>query len=218
MRRFLIAALLLTAAAASAEPLRLIAPADGDVLRGGHFAPLAWNAERLSPDAEEWEAFLSVDGGRFYAVRLTPHLNIGVRRFDVLVPNVDSDDVRILIRTGNERNETIINLPGRLHIRAEATAVRPSQTQAEGPESARPNEPRVVQWSVGDHVESTATPDAIRATNSLPTRSTEIVSTSSDVAAGSSPPEKFESSCSPLAARRSPQTIDVLLKTCRLNV
>ena len=218
MRRFLIAVLLLTAAAVKGEPLRLIAPADGDVLRGGHFASLAWNGERLGHDAEEWEAFLSVDGGRFYSVRLTPHLGIAIHRFDVLVPNVDSDDVRILIRTGNERNETIINLPERLHIRAEATAVRPSQTQAEGPESARPNEPRVVQWSVGDHVESTATPDGLRTTKSLPARSTEIISVSPHLAAGFNPPEKFKSTRPLLAARRSPQSIDVLFRSCRMNV
>jgi len=174
LKKLILAIVLSAAAAAQAEPLHVIAPANGETLRGGRFATLAWSAQRLAPEAEEWEAFLSVDGGRFYSVRLTPHLDISIRRFDVLIPNVDSDDVRILIRTGNERNETILNMPQRLRIRAEATAIRPSRTEAEGPESARPNEPRVVQWSVGNHVESSATPDDLRAAETPSARASDI--------------------------------------------
>src|SRR5436190_13809814 len=147
---------MLAAFALQAEPLRLLAPSNGDVLPGGRFVTLAWSGDH--PGAEEWEAFLSVDGGRFYSVRLTPHLDIDVHRFDVLMPNVDSHDVRILIRTGDERNETILTMPQRFRIHAEAPTVQPARVQAEGPESARPNEPRVVVWSTVTGIEHSAAP------------------------------------------------------------
>jgi hypothetical protein len=220
LKKLILAIVLFVAAAVQAEPLRVIAPSNGETLRGGRFATLAWNAGRLAPDAEEWEAFLSVDGGRFYSVRLTPHLDISIRRFDVLIPNVDSDDARILIRTGNERNETILTLPQRLRIRAEANAFRPSQTQAEGPESARPNEPRVVQWSVGNHVESAATPDDVRAVKTI--------SESTKWGVGNRGSEErlpttdsrlpAKQTRAPRATRRTPETSDVLLRSSRMNV
>jgi hypothetical protein len=215
----LILVIVLSAASAShAEPLRVIAPANGETLRGGRFATLAWSAQRLAPEAEEWEAFLSVDGGRFYSVRLTPHLDISVRRFDVLIPNVDSDDVRILIRTGNELNETILTMPQRLRIRAEAAAIRPSQTEAQGPESARPNEPRVVQWSVGDHVENSATPDGLRAEKTTSTRAREIAAAKTIHYTPQLTLRGVAESRSPLAARSTQQTADVLLRSSRMNV
>lgn len=206
------------AIAVHGQSVRLLSPADGDTLRGGRFATLAWSAGRLGPDAEEWEAFLSVDGGRFYSVRLTPHLDISIRRFDVLIPNVDSDDVRILVRTGNERNETIITMPERLRIRAEASAFRPAQTQVESPESARPNEPRVVQWSVGDHVESSATPDGMRAAKTTSARSSEIVPAKTVRHTPSLTSCVVTASRSPLAAPRSLETSNVLLRSSRMNV
>ena len=142
--------------------IQFLAPADGATLRGGHFATLTWSADQLPRGAEEWEAFLSLDGGRYYAVRLTPHLDVRVRTFQVLIPNVDSDDVRLLIRTGDERNETILELPQRLRIRAEAPVVARVRDVAGSGESARPNEPPVVMWSVGDCVERSAAPARVR--------------------------------------------------------
>ena len=84
----------------SAETLRVAAPRAGVPMHGGTFATLEWTAGALPPHAEEWEAFLSVDGGRYYAFRITPHLDIDRRRFDFLVPNVGTGNARILIRTG----------------------------------------------------------------------------------------------------------------------
>src|SRR5579884_1283570 len=158
--------------------LQVVTPADGTTLRGGHFATLTWSAQQLPRGAEEWEAFLSLDGGRYYAVRLTPHLDISRRTFPVLIPNVDSDDARLLVRTGDERNETIIEMPQRLRIRAEANAIVISQRARGSGESARPNEPPVVMWSVGDHVVTSATPPAIRALLSQRSQSRDIVLTS----------------------------------------
>jgi hypothetical protein len=99
----------------------------------------------------EWEAFLSVDGGRYYATRITPHLDIGIREFEWRVPNVASNDVRLLIRIGDEREEKSVDVPLRLAIAA-ALDARPSFTPlATGRgESARPGDPGVTEWATGD--------------------------------------------------------------------
>ncbi len=75
------------------------------MLRGGTRATVWWSAESLPPFVEEWEAFLSVDGGKFYAYRITPHLEADLRQFTFEVPNVETDQARILIRAGDERRE-----------------------------------------------------------------------------------------------------------------
>jgi hypothetical protein len=218
IRRTLLIATLICAAA-RAESLHLISPTDGAVLRGGHFTTLSWAAVNLGKNAEEWEAFLSVDGGRYYSVRLTPHLNINVRTFKVLVPNVDSDDVRLLFRTGNERSETIIEMPQRQRIRAEAIAVRPSATHARGPESARPNEPAVVVWSVGDHLESAAAPVQISTSKTTTSHSCEttLVSRAWHTLVLLAVRAQPGITRSPLAARCSHE-IGVILQTSRMNV
>src|SRR5437763_15141390 len=89
MRRLSLAvALLAFASFARAESLRVVAPANGATLRGGSFAELRWTAANVPAAAEEWEAFLSIDGGRYYAFRVTPHLDIQLRSFTFIVPNV----------------------------------------------------------------------------------------------------------------------------------
>ncbi|PYQ61679.1 MAG: hypothetical protein DMF58_04075 [Acidobacteria bacterium] len=220
MRRFAILALLLSAAfAARAESLRLISPGDRTTLRGGQFATLSWIPEHLTRNSEEWEAFLSVDGGRYYSVRLTPHLNIAIHSFEVLVPNIDSDDVRLLFRTGNERTESITEVPQRLRIRAEAQFVVPSSTAAGGPEPARPHEPRVVIWSMGDHVETTAAPPQISPTSASSTHSkqTTLISRAQRAVSGGQailPVRTDKIVCPPPL----PPQRDLLLQCSRLNV
>ena len=125
-------------------------------LRGGHFTTFTLDAKYAGAHAEEWEAFLSVDGGRFYSVRLTPHVDIAVRSFDVLIPNVESADARILIRTGNEHVERLQEIPQHFRIHADPDAVLPSARSANNaPESARPGEANVVVWADGRGVHST---------------------------------------------------------------
>jgi hypothetical protein len=197
--------------------IQVLSPADGTTLRGGHFATLTWSAQQLPRGAEEWEAFLSVDGGRYYAVRLTPHLDLSVRSFQVLIPNVDSDDARMLIRTGDERNETIVEMPQHFRIRAEAQAVFRSRAVERRGESARPNEPGVVQWSVGDHVESSSTPASFHSRSRQSSHSTEIATTTVRVRhqrGGQAilPVRTDKIVCPP---RRS---ADVLLQVSRMNV
>jgi hypothetical protein len=133
-----------------AEPLRLAAPRAGETLHGGGFATIAWSADALPPNAEEWEAFLSIDGGKYYAFRITPHLDLGIQHFDFVVPNVDTRNARILIRTGDEKRETLFEIPDRFIIvrdaRAEVQVTHASNGRAE---AARDGDPAVLAWADG---------------------------------------------------------------------
>jgi hypothetical protein len=151
-RRLAVAASLLWASLAGAEPLRVTAPADGDVLRGGSLATIAWTATAALPaEVVEWEAFLSVDGGRYFSTRITPHLDIDIRSFEWHVPNVSSNDVRLLIRIGDEREEKSLDVPLRLSIVADPSVRMPiAQAARERGESARPGDPGVALWASGD--------------------------------------------------------------------
>jgi hypothetical protein len=153
MRLRLVAAALLafSLAARGAEPLTVTAPADGTVLRGGSVATIRWTAIALPRGVVEWEAFLSVDGGRYYATRITPHLDIDIREFDWPVPNVTSDDVRLLIRIGDEREERSVDVPLRLSIVADPGApMHVAHVARSAGESARPGDPGVAAWVAGD--------------------------------------------------------------------
>lgn len=150
--RLAVAVTLLWASIATADPLTVTAPVDGQVLRGGSVARIAWTETAPLPrDIVEWEAFLSVDGGRYFATRITPHLDIDIRSFEFVVPNVSSKDVRLLIRIGDEREEKSVDVPLRLSIVADAFARTPEERIATGRgESARPGDPGVAAWASGD--------------------------------------------------------------------
>jgi len=138
----------------AAETVQLIAPRAGQVLEGGRETTLAWSSASLPDHAEEWEAFLSVDGGRYYAVRITPHLDVHIRSFRWRVPNVAASKARILIRVGDEHDEQVIRLPQTFTIVPQATplelaALQITSTEA-GSEPALPGAPPVVEWMAGD--------------------------------------------------------------------
>lgn len=101
--------------------VRLLAPANGARLEGGAPATIEWQTTQLPAHVVEWEAFLSVDGGRYYGVRVTPHLDATLQRFAFTVPNIASNDARILLRFGDEHREEELELPLRFSIRATAT-------------------------------------------------------------------------------------------------
>lgn len=176
MRRLswvLILAVAVCALPLSAETLRVTAPHAGTVLHGGSFATLAWTEPGLPQDAEEWEAFLSLDGGRYYAFRITPHLDIDRRQFDFVVPNVDTGNARILIRTGDEKRESLFELPDRFSIVRDARAelLVPRAIGSNGhAEAAREGDPVVVAWADGDRAGSHVTQQSSAATaNSIAT-------------------------------------------------
>jgi hypothetical protein len=137
---------------ARADAPRLLAPANGATLRGGSLAELRWSAAELPDDAEEWEAFLSIDGGRYYGFRVTPHLDIDLRRFTFTVPNVDTADARILIRTGDEERETHFEIPGSFSIVRDPNVaeVLPPLLDLDEGEAAREGDPAVLSWADGE--------------------------------------------------------------------
>lgn len=154
--RRVLSALALLAAMSAQGSVRAVlhAPHDGQVLRGGAQATVSWSATGLPPFIEEWEAFLSVDGGAYYAYRITPHLDLGQRTFAFEVPNVESDEVRILIRAGDERREIEIELPQTFVIekddaRALATPHLEVEDEERG-EPAREGDRGVIGWVDGD--------------------------------------------------------------------
>jgi hypothetical protein len=163
MRRVSLAfALLAFASFARAESLRVVAPANGATLRGGSFAELRWTSARLPAAAEEWEAFLSVDGGKYYAFRVTPHLDINLRSFTFVVPNVDTRNARILIRTGDEVHELHFESRDSFSIVRDAKAEVPLPRVLESGhgEAARDGDPVVVAWADGARDGSGITPQS----------------------------------------------------------
>jgi hypothetical protein len=152
LARSLLIALLACASFAHADSLRLLAPANGATLRGGSFAEVRWSATQLPKATEEWEAFLSIDGGKYYAFRVTPHLDIDLQRFTFIVPNVDTRKARILIRTGNEKQETLFESPASFSIVRDANAeqVLPRLLHFGRGEAAREGDPAVIQWAAGE--------------------------------------------------------------------
>lgn len=153
----LLLALAASSAAADARlPVRVVLPAPGTRLVAGSLATVEWQApENGFGDRriEEWEAFLSLDGGRTWPLRLTPHLDVGMRRFSFRVPAFPSRDARLLLRFGDEREETEVDVPGSFTIsvdrgRFSPDSVPPSLRLSRG-ESARPGAGGVVLWTEG---------------------------------------------------------------------
>jgi hypothetical protein len=66
--------------------------------------------------ATEWEAFLSVDGGSSFPVRITPHLPIAERSFSWTVPSLPTASARIRFRFGVGGVEQEALAPDRLAI------------------------------------------------------------------------------------------------------
>lgn len=129
-------------------------PANGEVLRGGARATVAWSAPQLPTFVEEWEAFLSVDGGEYYGYRITPHLDSRRREFTFEVPNVDAPNARILIRAGNEHREIELEISHAFVIErdpARALAAPPVEIiEEERGEAAREGDRGVIEWIDGD--------------------------------------------------------------------
>jgi hypothetical protein len=104
-------------------PVRLVSPQAGATLTAGSTVTLEWAPLAGIAGAEEWEAFLSLDGGRTYPVRVTPHLDLDLHRFQWRVPDVSTRSARLLLRFGDERRETELELPQSFAI---APAASPS--------------------------------------------------------------------------------------------
>jgi hypothetical protein len=104
------------AMAAPTFDVHLIEPAEHADLVAGSTVSIAWEATNAPANVEEWEAFLSIDGGRTYPIRLTPHLDLAIRRFAWTVPFVPAAEASILLRFGDERDEREFAFPARIEI------------------------------------------------------------------------------------------------------
>ncbi|HEV7507566.1 MAG TPA: hypothetical protein VGS07_21965 [Thermoanaerobaculia bacterium] len=143
----------------AAVPARLLTPQAGNTLVAGSSAEIEWAPLARFADlrkAEEWEAFLSVDGGATYPIRITPHLDLDLRRFRFQVPPIPTANARILLRFGDERRETAVELPERFTIAAAPVAAsapdetfhRTRRSFISG-EPALPGHAGVVSWVEG---------------------------------------------------------------------
>jgi hypothetical protein len=139
-----------------AQPVRLVAPLAGSTLAAGSTAELEWaplaDFDRLSK-VEEWEAFLSLDGGATFPLRITPHLDQDLRRIAFQVPPVPTGDARILLRFGDEHRETAVVLPEGFSIVVASPGLEPafglaSRALSAG-EPALPGQAGVVAWVEG---------------------------------------------------------------------
>ena len=144
------------AAAGEAPAVRLVTPQAGATLAAGSTAELEWTPDARLPGVEEWEAFLSLDGGATYPVRITPHLDQDLRRVRWQVPPIPTPDARLLLRFGDERRETFLELPQRFAIAASPAAsaaigrtfLFSIRAPARG-EPALPGDSGVVAWVEG---------------------------------------------------------------------
>jgi hypothetical protein len=152
------AALAVPAAGATQQPLglaveaELVAAHPGERLAAGGHALLAWSSAGPLRGVEEWEAFLSYDGGRSWPVRLTPHLGTSRGRVAVELPPIPTHDARLLLRFGDERDEREVELPRRFEIApAPLDPLSPAPLLAcDSGEPARPGLAGVVWWIDGD--------------------------------------------------------------------
>jgi hypothetical protein len=246
VRRLLVAALLACvpgAAAATAAPapvpLRLLSPAPGTALAAGSTATLEWAPGAVGEGWDEWEAFLSLDDGASYPIRITPHLDRGLRRVAFRVPDFPTVRARLLLRLGDERRERVFELPQRFAIVAAPRGLEKARgdlllarvTGRRG-EPARPGDPGVVSWVEGTR----AGGETREVVAVLPPRAEPAVAPSwggaapvavvspaprSNPPAGSSgapalaPPSRF--AVSTIARRLTPRALDILLLIQRQN-
>lgn len=149
----LVASLAWSATAAVARPgpaVRLVAPTGGAALRAGDDVVLEWTGEFFPSGAREWEAFLSVNGGSSYAYRLTPHLDLELRRVSVRLPDAPTGAARLLLRFGDERREAAVELTARFTIVPGDGRLDVARVEHFGRgEAARPGDPGVVGWAEG---------------------------------------------------------------------
>lgn len=153
LRRWLVCLLsplaLLVAGEAGASSPRLVEPAAGRELTAGSLAVVEWEGQPPLAAAEEWEAFLSLDGGRTHPLRITPHLDLAIRRFTFRVPAFPTRDARFLLRFGDERREVEVEPEHRFTIVPGLGVSPTSWISLSRGERARPGDDGVVFWVEG---------------------------------------------------------------------
>lgn len=143
-------------------PVALTSPLSTAPLRAGETVLLAW--EPLPEMArhqgfEEWEAFLSLDGGGRYPVRLTPHLDLERRSFAVTLPSFAAERARLLLRFGDEVEEFEYEVPGEFEIlparQLNPEPVALARGRGEPARRGDPRDPGVAIWVEGSRAGNT---------------------------------------------------------------
>ncbi len=109
----------------ASAPVTVTSPLFTEPLRAGETILLAWEAlPELGrhEGLEEWEAFLSLDDGGRYPVRVTPHLDIDQRSFAVTLPQFAATRARLLLRFGDEVRRVRVRATRRIRDSNRATA------------------------------------------------------------------------------------------------
>jgi hypothetical protein len=99
------AAFLVACLPARAEPSggRILSPVRGEALVAGQLLDVRWS---LFPDAvEEMELLLSIDGGRYFPLRLTSQIDPRTGSFGWVVPRVAASAAQLRIRFGRDGEE-----------------------------------------------------------------------------------------------------------------
>lgn len=137
-------------------PVRLVSPAAGATLTAGSTVELEWAPFAEIGDAEEWEAFLSLNDGKTYPIRITPHLDLDLHRVRWRVPEIPTSAARLLLRFGDESEggERILELPQRFTIVPSpvpppAVALALARVAPTRGEPALPGHRGVVSWMEG---------------------------------------------------------------------
>lgn len=134
-------------------PVTLSSTLLGRPLSAGESVVLSWTAlPELArhPWVDEWEAFLSFDGGETYPVRLTPHLDLGQRSFAIELPAITTRQARWMLRFGDEAREVEFEFPELFEIRhARRIPTQPVVLARGKGEPARLGDPGVGAWMEG---------------------------------------------------------------------
>lgn len=114
-----------------------------EVLRPGDELRIGWRFAQADPafaGVDEWEAYLSLDGGRSYFLRLTPDMRPDVREVVWRVPDLRADDVRLFLHMGGRDFEKSMELPARLRFLGSEAPARQVASRAlhEGEAPYRP--------------------------------------------------------------------------------
>jgi hypothetical protein len=140
----LLSALLAGAARPSAAAPRLLSPTPGAFIAPGRVARIEIGG--APSGAEEWEAFVSLDGGRTYPLRVTPHLPIAERTFDWTVPALAPGALRVRVRFGTRGIEREFILEDGFEVATgDAGDLLASEAAALGQPPA-PGEEQTVAW------------------------------------------------------------------------
>lgn len=219
-------------------PVVVTSPLATQILRARETVVLAWEPlpefERYA-GLDEWEAFLSLDDGQRYPVRLTPHLDLDRRRVTITLPQFAATRARLLLRFGDEVEEFEYEVPGEFVILAEVSSGRAPESWARGRgEPARlsdPNDRGVAIWVEGSR-RGEATRTVVAAHRETEIEAVELrgrIAFRHAIAAPQSPQaaaaglsghpavELFASTSTPLAAQPRRAAIEPRRGTCRQN-